>query len=107
MASQRVAQASRLKRQGLSPYARVGIGGCLRSSRFDAEQSNRVAALSIVQRNGPLWISHNRQKLSAGTQTCDSVATPIGQMDREACYALHDIGGITGGTTISRRLVAR
>lgn len=42
MASQRVAQAGRLKRQGLSPYARVGLGRCLRSSRFDAAQSSRL-----------------------------------------------------------------
>jgi hypothetical protein len=34
----------------------------LRSSRFDAAQSSRFATVSIAQRNGQSWISHNRQK---------------------------------------------
>jgi hypothetical protein len=62
VASQRVAQAGCLKRQELSPYARVGLGRYLRSTRFDAAQSSRFAALSVAQRNGQSWISHNRQK---------------------------------------------
>ncbi len=41
VASQRVAQAGRLKRQGLSPCARVGLDRCWRSSRFDPNDYRR------------------------------------------------------------------
>jgi hypothetical protein len=76
VASQRVAQAGRLKRQGLSPYARVRLGRCLRSSRLDAAQRSRFAALSIAQRNGQSWISHNRQRRGRLSSAATGIVRP-------------------------------